>query len=451
MGAIVIVQCMTTALAPSRPPAANHVTAEPPPTRNRAVDAYRAMAMCAVAVGHWLAADVRVGAGGHLHGGNALDRVGGMQILTWVFQVMPLFFCLGGFSNAASLDAHTRKGGTASVWIQARLRRLSTPAAWLAGTWFTVATIGPLVGVPHTLIAAAIGTAAIPLWFLGNYVADTALAPFTLRLYRRYGNRFLACLAIVFLSLEATRFPKLHYFAQGNIVIGWLSFQMIGFAWRDGHLPRGRSLVRIGLLAWAVAGALVAFGPWPLAMVSVPGAQFANTWPPSLALLAYGIGSCAFYIAGAPVVSRYLTGHGRAWKVVVVANTMTMTSYLWHFTALAISAVICQPLGLLPTATVGSGAWWLQKLPLMGVALIVLAVFVTVRSGKERRGLLGGMDARMNASNGATAIAAIALATGFELWTAAEGDARYALPGIGLVLAVHAYLRNASTTTPRSQ
>ena len=60
-----------------------------PSSRNRAIDAYRAVAMCAVAVGHWLAADVRT-TDGSLTGGNALDKMQGLHILTWVFQVMPL-------------------------------------------------------------------------------------------------------------------------------------------------------------------------------------------------------------------------------------------------------------------------------------------------------------------------------------------------------------------------
>ena len=453
--AIIIMQNMSTALAPTARLAHNTVRAktvraktvkvEPPATRNRAVDAYRAMAMCAVALGHWLAADVRLGTDGHLRGGNALDRVSGLHILTWAFQVMPLFFCIGGFSNAASLDAHARRGGTPAVWIRARLRRLSTPAAWLAGTGFTVATVGPIVGISQSLIRAAIGTAAIPLWFLGNYVADTALAPFTLLLYRRHGNRFLAVLTVLFVSLEATRFPKLHYLAQCNIVIGWLFFQMIGFAWKDGRLPAGRALIRVGIGAWVVAGALVAFGPWPLAMVSVPGAQFANTWPPSIALLAYGIGSCSFFIAAAPSVSRFLERSTRSWKVVIVANTMTMTSYLWHFTALAISAVVCQRLGILPTAAVGSTAWWVQKVPLLGIALVVLAVLVALLSPKERRGLFTGAEPTTAVGNVGTAVAAVSLAAGFELWTAASGDARFALPGIGLILAVHAFLTGSHT------
>jgi hypothetical protein len=425
-----------------------------PSTRNRAIDAYRAMAMCAVAIGHWLAADVRI-KGGSLTGGNALGAMNKFHILTWMFQVMPVFFCIGGYSNAASLDAHHRGGRSNGSWVRARLQRLTAPSVWLAGTWLVVLTVGHLVG-EGKLAGIAAGVAAIPLWFLANYVADTALSPVTLKLYRKYGMKFVGALIGLFLVGEAARFPKLHYIPQMNIVLGWLLFQIIGFAWKDGHLPTGRKLVAVGAGSWTIAGALVAFGPWPLAMVSVPGskAQFANTWPPSLALMFYGLGLCSFAIAAAPKVSALFTRNAKAWKIVVVANTMTMTSYLWHFTALSIAAVILWKTGLLPTAAVGTGAWWLQKLPLMGVALIVLAIIVVVLSPKERKGLMGGEKLAPVADSPAvaylTGVAALALAAGFETWTAAEGDAKFAIPGIALVLAVHFGVRWLNTIAKRA-
>ena len=40
--------------------------------RNRAVDLYRAAAMVAVAVGHWMAIAISADAEGNVHGGNAL-------------------------------------------------------------------------------------------------------------------------------------------------------------------------------------------------------------------------------------------------------------------------------------------------------------------------------------------------------------------------------------------
>jgi hypothetical protein len=402
--------------------------------------------MHSVALGHWLAADVRL-VDGSLTGGNALNSVPHLHIITWVFQVMPVFFCIGGFSNAASLDAHHRVGRSNGSWVRARLSRLTTPSVWLAGTWLIVLSLGTMLGQGDIAKKAA-GIAAIPLWFLANYVADTSLAPITLRLYRKYNYKFIGGLVGLFAIGEAARFPKIHYVPQMNIVIGWLLFQVVGFAWKDGHLPTGRKLLPVGIASWSIAGLLVTFGPWPLAMVSVPGAQFANTWPPSLALMFYGFGLCCFAIGAAPAVSRFLTRNAKAWKFVVVANTMTMTSYLWHFTALAIAAFALSKTSLLPTAAAGSGAWWIQKLPVMGVAAVILGLLVALLSGRERVGLMNVTKTAAVADHPAmaiaTGIAGLALAGGFETWTAAEGDPKFAIPGMVLVLSVHFALKLAA-------
>ena len=73
--------------------------------RNRAIDLYRAIAMLAVAVGHWMAMNIAIDSSGELVAGNALEAAPGMAIMTWLFQVMPLFFVVGGFSSAMSLDS----------------------------------------------------------------------------------------------------------------------------------------------------------------------------------------------------------------------------------------------------------------------------------------------------------------------------------------------------------
>ena len=94
--------------------------------RNRAVDFYRVVAMLAVAVGHWLAM-VAISRDGELVSGNALEFIPSLGWSTWILQVMPLFFVVGGFSSAMSLDAHNRSGGNAQDWIAARLRRMLPP------------------------------------------------------------------------------------------------------------------------------------------------------------------------------------------------------------------------------------------------------------------------------------------------------------------------------------
>ena len=67
--------------------------------------------MLAVAFGHWLVIAVAADPDGGIVARNALEVAPQLGWLTWIFQVMPLFFVVGGFSSAMSLHAHWRRGG----------------------------------------------------------------------------------------------------------------------------------------------------------------------------------------------------------------------------------------------------------------------------------------------------------------------------------------------------
>ncbi|MFZ1567033.1 acyltransferase family protein, partial [Sphingorhabdus sp.] len=79
-----------------------------PPERNRYVDFLRALSIMAVVVGHWLVAAPYM-QDGAVVGGHLLGIIPWTQWLTWGFQVMPLFFLVGGFSNGMSWAATQRK------------------------------------------------------------------------------------------------------------------------------------------------------------------------------------------------------------------------------------------------------------------------------------------------------------------------------------------------------
>lgn len=357
------------------------------PDRNRAIDAYRAVAMLAVSVGHWAAIVMSTDDEGDLVTGNALQFAPSMSWLTWILQVMPLFFVVGGFSSAMSLDAHHAAGGRPQDWVAARLRRMLAPTITLAGAWLAGLAVATAAGVGHYAAAAATA-AAIPLWFLANYTIDTALAPYVLPAFRKRPALVGALTLSVFCTVEAARFAGVAHLPHINWVIGWLLFQMAGFAWRDGLLPTGRTLVFGTVGLWFAALSAVTWGPWPTAMVHFPGLENSPTHPPSLALLLFGAAYAATAVAAAPTVSRWLATHERAWTAIVAANAVALSVYLWHFTAAVIAGAGFFVAGWLPTAAVGSAAWWVQKLPLMAASAVVLAGIVAVVSGAERRALL---------------------------------------------------------------
>ncbi len=405
--------------------------------RNRAVDAYRAAAMIAVAVGHWLVIAVSVDAGGNVTARNALEVAPQFSILTWVFQVMPLFFAVGGFASAMSLDAHWRTGGRDGDWIVGRLRRLVAPTAVLAATWLALLLAGLALGAAGVAAAGGVG-AAIPLWFLANYTIDTGLAPTMLRCLRRRRGATTAGLLTVFAIVEVAHVAGVPWIGHVNWVVGWLLFQMVGFLWRDGSLPAGRRMVAGAAVLWVVAIVLVAVGPWPVSMIHVSGVPFSPTHPPSLALVVFGAAFTATAIAAAPWVTRTLIDRPRAWAAVVGANGVSMSVYLWHFTAAVGASAAFYALGWLPSAEIGTAAWWVQKVPLIGASLLLLVPIVVVVSRVERRALLAPGE-RAEVSAVAALVLAGSVSAALKLWSL--GNVAAATAGMLVLLATAAHLR----------
>lgn len=388
-----------------------------PPDRNRAVDFYRAAAMAVVAVGHWLGM-VAVLDDGELVGGNLLDFAPEYGWITWVGQVMPLFFFVGGFASATSLRSAERKGTRPADWVATRLHRMVTPTVALAGFWAVTIVAGSLLGRSGLVLAGAYG-AAIPLWFLANYTIDTALAPFTFRWFRSHPWRLVGALSAAFAVAEIASFRDVPVVPQLNWVIGWLGFQIAGFAWQSGRLPTGRHLVGLALALWSLAAVVVRFGPWPAVMLHHGGLDHSPTHPPSTALMLFGFAYSATAAAAAPAIDRWLTRSTRAWRTTIAANVIAMSVYLWHMTAAVAVAGIAILLGLLPTHDPGTAAWWWTKVPFLLLNLAVLVVMVRRVAPIEQRALLSG-GTRWRWGLPSLFVAAGVLSTGVKAWSSPQ-------------------------------
>ena len=381
---------MTTTAVPTPRAAASaaDLAAQTPASRNRAVDFYRAAAMAVVALGHWLGM-VAVLHNGKLDGGNLLDWSPEYGWITWIGQVMPLFFFVGGFASATSLRSAERRGARPADWIATRLHRMVAPAAALAAFWAVALVVGGSAGGFGVVSLGAIG-AAIPLWFLANYTIDTALAPFTFRWFRARPKRFIAGLITVFAIAEAASFAGIPYLPEINWVVGWLGFQVAGFAWQDGMLPTGRKLAAVAAAFWALALAAVTVGPWPAVMLHHGGLEHSPTHPPSTALILFGLAYSFTAAALAPAVDRWLQRSARAWKVTIAANAVAMSVYLWHMTAAVVVAGTAYAVGLIPEVHPGTTDWWCTKFPFLLANLAVLIPLVKRVAPIEQRALLGG-------------------------------------------------------------
>lgn len=71
-----------------------------------------------------------------------------------------------------------------------------------------------------------------------------------------------------------------------NFAFVWLAVHQLGFLRADGRITRPGLLAAAGLTG---AVLLVAYGPYPLSMVGMPGEKVSSMAPPTLALLAHGM------------------------------------------------------------------------------------------------------------------------------------------------------------------
>ncbi len=383
--------------------------------RNRAVDFYKATAMVAVAFGHWMAIAVFKDSDGALVAKNALEFDYSLAWVTWALQVMPLFFLAGGFSSAVSLDSHNRKGGRPQDWVANRLRRMMLPTMILAYLWIVVLAVAAVVGIGDMAFLGA-AAAAIPLWFLANYTIDTAIAPITLPLFRQNPLMFFLGIGSAFTLFEILGMVGVPYIHGVNWVIGWLIFQILGFAWKDGLLPDRRLLVLIAPILWAVTYIVVKLGPWRASMVNDGEETFNPTHPPSIALMLFGLAYCATALVLAPYINTWLGKSVASFKTVAMLGGVGMSVYLWHFSAAVVAGVILLFTGGLPTADVGTGAWWIQKTPLIGLSFVILMATLSLVKRFEVQGLFAA-KAPYQGSMIQMLISAALLSAGVKLWT----------------------------------
>lgn len=359
-----------------------------PPGRNRAVDLYRAAAMVVVALGHW-AGMVVVMDGDELVAGNLLDVAPEYGWITWIGQVMPLFFFVGGYASATSLLSAERKGIRPTDWVLTRLRRMVAPAVVLAAVWAAAIAVGAAVG-SFGLVALAAGGAAIPLWFLANYTIDTTIAPLTFRWFRERPLVLVGGLAGAFAVAEAANLAGVPMVPQLNWVIGWLGFQIAGFAWQQGRLPTGRRLVACAAGLWGAAVVATTVGPWPAVMLHHGGVHPSPTHPPSTGLVLFGLAYSLTAAALAPAVDRWLHRSDRAWRTTIGANAVAMSVYLWHMTAAIAVVGVVYLVGAVPSVEPGTGDWWLLKVPFLAASIAVLVPIVRRVAPVEQRALLAG-------------------------------------------------------------
>lgn len=369
---------------------AKYLATQTPSDRNRYVDFLRAVSILVVITGHWLIAILYYHEGS-LTLGDLLVIQPNTQWLTWLFQVMPIFFIVGGYANAVSLESARRREIGYAGWLVVRLNRLVTPLLVLLLGWALVAAILYFSGVSGDVTRLASRTALIPTWFLAIYIMVVVLAPATYSAWRRWGFTSFWALAAVGALVDIAFFAAdLQWMGWSNYFWIWLSVHHLGYAWRDGRMGSPARLLTYSALGLLVMGLLVFKGPYPFAMVGSPDEGLSNSRPPKITLLILGISQFGVLLAIESPMRRMLTGM-RVWAATVLINSMIMTLFLWHLTVMVIVVGLAYlagglGLGLEPA----SADWWATRPIWIAVLYAVLLPITLLFSPFERHARTAG-------------------------------------------------------------
>jgi acyltransferase-like protein len=364
--------------------AVTRIDAATPAHRDRTVDALRALAICGVILGHWMVTALVLThgrTGDTLHDASPLATMPALTPVSWIFQTLAIFFCVGGYAAARSY-----RGGYLA-WLRGRLTRLSRPVAVLAAVWVPLGIGLWLAGVSGPALRTVLTLVLDPLWFLGVYAALTALTPVAVTLVRRLG----AAAALIPLAVVAADDAVRLYLGGPswvgwiNVVAGWMVPYLLGIAWARGAFA-GRKVPAL-MLAGGVAAtvALVLWAGYPASMVGVNGARISNLNPPTLAVVTFGIAQVGLALLLREPLA-WLMRRPAAWAVVAMANLSAMTLFLWHQTAfLAVNAagLLVGRLPGLQTAPT-SAVWVAERIAWLPVFAMALAILLIVFRRAER-------------------------------------------------------------------
>lgn len=371
-----------------------------PAGRDRYLDLLRALAISAVVLGHWLIAVVWL-RDGRLQASAALDMEPATHWLTWIVQVMPIFFLVGGAVNARSWRATRASGGSWAAWVARRGARLLRPTTVLVWFWVLIGPAALVAGVDRDLIRLGAGSALVPLWFLAVYLLLIVLVPVLLGAHERLGLALPAVLLIVAAAIDVVGVQQVHLL---NYLVVWSVPTVLGFHWIDGGFDRRALGTSMPVFAMGALLAAVTWFGYPVSMVGLAGGDGPNT--PSVALALLGCVQAGVAHALRAPLTRWLE-RPRAWAAVVRLNMVAMTVYLWHLTVMVLVIGVLPTTGSWWSVPPLSAAWWLTR-PLWILALAILLTPVVTVLAPIEHGTPRSAGRHTTASMVATAVVAAA-------------------------------------------
>ncbi|MFF2845956.1 acyltransferase [Streptomyces sp. NPDC058001] len=392
--------------------AADTINARTPAHRDRAIDGLRALALLAVPTGHWLLGGFTLGPEGALHNASPLSAFGFLAPVSWILQMLGVFFLVGGYASALSYRRSRNRGESTGSWLRGRVARLGRPVLGVTAVWAALIPVLYAAGVPGTTLRTGSTLVIQPLWFVGVYTVITALTPVCLRAAERLGAwaaaPLLGSVAVVDLlryGPSGDAMPS--WLSLLNVLPGWMFAYQLGVCWSERKLGRRGAAVLLAGGAALFAALLLVFH-YPASMVGVPGEVRTNSHPPSLLVLALAAVQCGAAILLRDRLGRLLR-RPALWAPVVVINLSAMTILCWHQTAMLTAAVPASLAGSVPglVGAPDSLGWIAARLAWLPVFALVLVVI-----GRWAR----GFESPWTRATGAVRALAGLLAAGFAVF-----------------------------------
>ncbi len=379
-----------------------------PPGRDRAVDVARLGALAVVMFGHCALLLATIDSGG-LRIGNLLGALPAIAPITWVVQVMPLFFLAGGAAAAYGWKSGTPWG----TWLFTRAQRLCRPVFWYLAAW--------VIGLLATRLilgaesAAGLGRECVALlWFLGVYLLALAVVPALVRVRR---GRSVAIVVVALLAAAAATdairlavgTPEA---GTANFLFVWLIPVVIGVAYAR-RLIGPRTALAVGAAAFVAQVVLAIVGPYEVSLVVTGTERLSNVSPPTLLLAVHCTWMSCLFVAVAGTVRRWAT-RPRVWRVVARGNEGAMTLYLWHIPAIAVATFALSAAGLDAYDVHTPGFWGLLALREVVFAIVMGVAFVVLSPLEHRRlpwwdAPAGSIGARSTAAGVLVCLAGVAV------------------------------------------
>lgn len=359
-----------------------------PATRDRYVDFLRAFSILIVVIGHWLSAVVIKDEYG-VKVYNAVGMISGLWIITWLLQIMPLFFFVGGFSNARTLNTLMAKGQPLSMFYKKRAIRLLKPTIFFLFVWAIIIILLLIFLSDLKRYRIAIIAAVGPLWFLAVYLFITIIAPFMLKLHKICKILIPIFLFILTAIVDIFRFRfNFSEIAWLNVGFVWLFVHQLGFFYEDDTLIKIKKWQKSLIASTGLLGLIILtnIGSYPKSMIGTGFEKISNMNPPTMCIVMLSLWLIGLAMLLREDINKWLN-RPTPWIIVILANRTIMTLYLWHLTAYLLVFLLLYQIGLGHHTTDNILIWWLERPVWVVIPGIILLFFIKAFGRFEQSGI----------------------------------------------------------------